>query len=72
MIDEDAIRRHYETVRPSLNERGRRLFGAAEVRALGRGGLAAVARATGMARSTLGRGIRAQSRQADMQKTFLG
>jgi len=58
MINEDAIRRHYETVRPSLNERGRRLFAAAEVRALGRGGLAAVARATGMARSTIGRGLK--------------
>ena len=58
MIDEDAIRRHYETVRPGLDERGRRLFAAAEVRALGRGGLAAVARASGMARSTIGRGLK--------------
>ena len=45
-------------VRPSLDERGRRLFAAAQVRAVGRGGLAAVARATGIARSTIGRGLK--------------
>ncbi|MFQ5567493.1 MAG: ISAzo13 family transposase [Paracoccaceae bacterium] len=58
MIDEDAIRRHYEQLRPSLDERRRRLFGAAQVRAVGRGGIAAVARATGIARSTIGRGLK--------------
>jgi hypothetical protein len=56
MIDEDVIRREYGLLRPSLNERARRLFGASRARVLGRGGLAAVSRATGLARSTLGRG----------------
>ena len=37
---------------------GRRLFAAAEARAVGYGGLAAVARATGMARGTIGRGLK--------------
>lgn len=38
MIDEDAIRRRFEALRDHLDERGRRLFGAAEVRAAGYGG----------------------------------
>lgn len=58
MIDEAEIRRHYELLHPGLDERGRRLFAATQVRALGHGGLAAVARATGMARSTIGRGLK--------------
>ena len=32
MIDEAEIRRHYELLRPSLNERGRCLFAASQVR----------------------------------------
>ena len=58
MIDEAEIRRHYKLLRPSLDERGRRLFAATRVRALGHGGLSAVARATGIARSTIGRGLK--------------
>jgi hypothetical protein len=58
MIDEAEIRRHYELLRSDLDERGRRLFAATQVRALGHGGLAAVARATGIARSTIGRGLK--------------
>ena len=43
-------------MRGSLNERGRRLFAATEALAIGRGGVALVARATGMAPSTIGAG----------------
>jgi hypothetical protein len=56
MIDEDAIGQRWETVGSRLDERGRRLFAAAEVRAAGWGGLAAVSRITGLARSTINRG----------------
>jgi len=56
-IDEQEIRERYELMYPHLNERGRRLFAANEVIALGRGGLAAVYRATGLARSTILRGL---------------
>src|SRR4051794_41966946 len=42
---------------PFLDERGRRLFTASEARAAGRGGVTAVAAATGVARSTIGRGL---------------
>ena len=58
MIDEDAIARRYEAVRDQLDERGRRLFAATEARVAARGGPAAVSRATGIARSTIGRGLK--------------
>jgi hypothetical protein len=51
MFDEAAIRLRRDTVGSGLDERGRRLFAAAEVRSAGRGGLAAVAKITGLARS---------------------
>ena len=57
MIDQDAIRARYNALGPFLNERDRRLFAASEARAAGRGGIAAVSRTTGIARSTLGRGL---------------
>jgi hypothetical protein len=56
MIDEDAIRYRWETVGCHLDERGRRMFAAAEVRTDGWGGLAIVAEITGLARSTINRG----------------
>ena len=56
MIDEDAIRQRWEAVGCKLDERGRRLFAAGEVRTAGWGGLAVVARITGLARSTINRG----------------
>jgi len=58
MIDERPIRSRYHAVRPSLNERGRRLHAAAEAVSAGYGGVAAAARATKVARSTIGRGIK--------------
>jgi hypothetical protein len=56
MIDEDAIRARYAAIKDRLDERGRRLFVAAEKVAAGYGGTAAVSRATGVARSTIIRG----------------
>lgn len=41
-----------------MDERGRRLFAAAEARTAGPGGIVAAARATGVARSTIGRGLK--------------
>jgi len=58
MIDEASIRRGYDLIRQSLDERGRRLYASAQVRALGSRSLAAVSRATGIARSTIGRGLK--------------
>src|SRR5467141_28111 len=56
MIEEDAIRYRWETVGSKLDERGRRLFAAGEVRTAGWGGLAVVSKITGLARSTINRG----------------
>ena len=56
MIDRQAIRKRWEAVGCKLDERGRRVFAAGEVRAAGWGGLEAVSQITGIARSTLGRG----------------
>ena len=58
MIDGQSIRRRWDAVSAKLDERGRRLFAAAEVRAAGRGGLAAVSGVTGLARSTILRGLK--------------
>jgi transposase len=55
---EAQIKERYEAVRHSLTERARRLFVAAEARAAGYGGIAAASRATGMAPSAIGRGLK--------------
>jgi transposase len=58
MIDSAAIKMRFAALSPLLDERGRRRFAAAEALAAGRGGIAAVSRATGIARSTIGYGLR--------------
>jgi hypothetical protein len=58
MIDRQAIRQRWESVGSRLDERGRRAFAAGEVRAAGWGGLEAVSAITGLARSTIGRGLK--------------
>src|ERR1700736_2898421 len=58
MINASAIRERYAAVSRDLNERARRLFGAAEARTAGHGGITASSRATGLARSTIGRGLK--------------
>ncbi|MGH6629179.1 MAG: ISAzo13 family transposase [Burkholderiales bacterium] len=57
MVDHAAIELRHAALDPVLDERGRRRFSAAEAMAAGRGGVTAVARITGMARSTIARGI---------------
>jgi transposase len=61
MPDSDTvqlIRSRFEALRPQMTERLRRHWAAAEATALGRGGITAVAAATGMSRTTITRGIR--------------
>lgn len=53
MSDLESIRQKFVTVRPFLDERARRVWAAAEAAALGYGGISLVARATGLARSTI-------------------
>jgi hypothetical protein len=57
VIDHAAIRLRYAALGPILDERGRRRFAAAEALAAGHGGVSAVARITGVARSTIDRGL---------------
>src|SRR5258707_13932095 len=54
----DPIREWFSAVAPFLDERSRRLVAAAETFAAGYGGIAAVAMATGIAPSTIGRGLK--------------
>jgi hypothetical protein len=58
VIDIEPIRERFSAVAPFLDERGRRLVAAAEAFAAGYGGIAAVATATGVAPSTIGRGLK--------------
>ena len=62
----DLIRQRFEALDPVLDEQARRRFAAAEANALGRGGVTLVSNVTGIARSTINRGIAeiAQNRSA--------
>ena len=66
MIDDSAIRLRFKSLDPVLDERGRRRFAAAEALAAGYGGILAVSRATGIARSTIQRGLAELSDEAGL------
>jgi hypothetical protein len=57
-MDVATLRGKFSALAPVLNERSRRVWAATEAQALGHGGIAVVARATRMARSTIQRGLR--------------
>ena len=58
MVDDiGLIASKFEALAPALNERARRVWAATEAKAFGRGGIAAVSRATGISVSTLRRGL---------------
>jgi hypothetical protein len=52
------IRQKYRMIEPELNERTRRLWAAAEAETAGRGGVTGVAKATGVSRPRIVRGLR--------------
>jgi DDE family transposase len=58
MSDVATLRAKFESLRPFLDERRRRLWAATEALALGRGGVTAVATATALRRNTIQAGIR--------------
>lgn len=58
MPAQQPIQQRYALLRDVLDERQRRLWAAAEARAYGRGGIARVSEATGLARRTIGLGLR--------------
>src|SRR5437660_1642030 len=56
----DIIKRKFAALSPFMDERMRRLWAAAEATGLGRGGVTAVAAATGISRTTIARGVHEQ------------
>jgi transposase len=58
VADLSSIKQRFDAIRLVLDERGRRLVAAAEAKALGRGGIAAGARATGVSRLVIRQGLR--------------
>jgi hypothetical protein len=64
MDDESAIRRRFQLLASSLDERMRRLVAAAEAEALGFGGASRVERATGVSRRAIRKGVRELQQQS--------
>ncbi len=57
MVDETALRMRFAALAPFFDERLRRVWAAAEARAIGRGGIEAVHRVTGLAHKTIRAGV---------------
>jgi transposase len=57
VADISGITARYEALKPVLDERTRRLVAAAESQAIGKGGISAVSRATGISRPVIRQGI---------------
>ena len=71
METEQRLRQKWRLLKATMDERGRRLWAGAEAHAIGWGGVAAVARATGLAISTVRKGrdeVRAGARPEDVVK----
>ena len=57
-MDLGILRAKYKALAGELDERGRRIWAATEAKAVGRGGIALVSRATGLSISTIARGLK--------------
>jgi len=57
VVDTAAIKARYEALKSVLDERTRRLLAAAESQAIGRGGISAVSKVTGISRPVIRQGI---------------
>jgi hypothetical protein len=68
-VDQATLRTKYAALSPVLTERSRRLWAATEAQAIGYGGIAQVVRATGIAASTIQRGLRDLSSGAALVAT---
>ena len=69
MADETEIWKRYQLLSPTLNERTRRQWAGAEARAIGRGGIGIVRRATGLSYPTITRGIKELSAPSEAGTT---
>ena len=61
----EVVRTKFDLLRPLMTERLRRQWAACEARTLGRGGVTVVAQATGLSRTTIGRGLRELRQRAE-------
>jgi hypothetical protein len=68
MQNVDLIKQKFETLCSFMDERMRRLWAAAEAHALGRGGITAVAAATGLSRTTITQGMREQQGRTEAER----
>lgn len=57
LAEVSKVRLKFDALRPSMDERRRRLWAAAEARSIGRGGISIVSEATGLARNTIVAGV---------------
>src|SRR5438874_3704920 len=65
MAEYTALAEKFEALRPVLNALARRRWAATEALAFGHGGISAVARATGLSRTTIRAGMREIRHSAD-------
>jgi transposase len=66
MREREAIKERFELLTKEADERKRRQVAAAEALVLGRGGISAVARITGVSRAAISRGIKELQTDADL------
>lgn len=71
MFVERSIKQKFLQVRPFLDERARRCWAAAEAKEIGWGGVSLVAKATGMHRDTIAKGMKEIDRPNKIDKTRL-
>ena len=71
MINIESIGEKFRTLLPTFSERMRRLWAGTEARALGRGGIAVVARATGLARNTVVRGLKELDEDSPLDPAYV-
>jgi transposase len=72
-VSQASIAEKYESIKPYLNERARRIWAATEAQAIGRGGVSEVARATGLSRTTIYQAIHELKQQSrDLTGTVVG
>ena len=62
---ESAVRNRYQSLEWALDERLRRLYAAAEAKALGHGGITLVWKATGVAKGSIQQGLKELEQQVD-------
>jgi len=65
--DHKIVEQKYSALLPIFDERSRRLWAAAEAKALGRGGISLVSKATGISRTTIHQGIKELSQPSPLK-----